>query len=93
MVIKIDGTEKEFIIDTGSPVKMIPPEKEILKDPKILPITRKYQDVNKNEVKLTGKITVESKSRGIRNYLPMLVTKREDIKPLLGMEPENYHKT
>ena len=49
-------------------------------------ITRKYQDVNENEVKFTAKITLESESRGIRKSLSMHITEREDIKPLLGMD-------
>ena len=37
-------------------------------------------------MKLAGKITVEAESRGIRKNLTMLITKREDIKPLLDMD-------
>ena len=66
MTIKNDGTEKKIIIDTGSPVTIIPPEKEIMKNRKILPVTKKYQDLNRNEVIFTGKITVEAESKGIR---------------------------
>ena len=51
MTIKTEGTEKEFIIDTGSPVTMLPPEKEVLKYKKIKPITIKNLEFNKDEVK------------------------------------------
>ena len=47
---------------------------------------KKDQDVNKNEVNFTGKITVEAQSQGIRVNLSMLNGEREDIKPLLGMD-------
>ena len=83
---KIDGTKKEFIVDTGSLVKIIPPDKEIIKDINILPATKKYQDANKNEVKIPGKITVEGESKGNRKHLSMFITEREDIKSIFGMD-------
>ena len=46
IAIKTDGSEKKFKVDTGSLVTIIRPEKEVVKDKKTLPITRKYQDVN-----------------------------------------------
>ena len=44
-----------------------------------LPITRNWQEVDKNEVKFAGIVTVEAKSRGTRNNLTMLFTERDDI--------------
>ena len=85
MTLKIDGTEEDFIVYTGSLVTIIPPDKEEIKNTKISPI-RKHQDVNKNEVKFAGKITVEAESRRNRKNLTILITEREDIKPLLGMD-------
>ena len=38
MTLKIDGTEKEFIVDTGSPVTILPSDKQIMKDKKLLPV-------------------------------------------------------
>ena len=90
MTIKIDGTEKKLIVDTESPVTIIPPDKEIMKDKKILLVTRKHQDVDKNEVEFTGKITVEAQGRGIRRNLSMLIAESENIKPLLGKEYTIY---
>ena len=49
--IKINGTPKEFIIDTGSPVTIMPLDEQNLKKTEIQKITNRYQDVNKNEVK------------------------------------------
>ena len=62
MTKKIDRTEKEFIVDTGSLVTIMQPHKEIIKDKKKLLVTRTYQVVIKNEDKFNGKITVEAES-------------------------------
>ena len=53
--IKINGTPKEFIIDTGSPVTTIPLDGQIINTTEIQKITNRYQDVNKNEVKIRGR--------------------------------------
>ena len=66
MTIEIDGTKKEFNVDTGSPVTILPPHEEILNEKKLLPLTRKYRDVNKSDIKFTGKSTAETENRGIR---------------------------
>ena len=50
--IKMNGVTKEFIIDTGSPIPIMPPDKRILKSTKIQKVTNRYQDVNKNELKV-----------------------------------------
>ena len=57
--IKINGTPKEFIIDTGSPVTIMPLDEQIMKKVEIQKITNPYQDVNKNEVKFWGKIPAD----------------------------------
>ena len=64
MAIKFNGAEKEFTVDTGSPVTIIPPDKPLIKDKKTLPITRKNQDVNINATNFTGRIMVEAERRG-----------------------------
>ena len=86
MKIKTNETEKEFIVGAGSPATILPRDKEIMKHKKILPITKKYQDVNKKEVKLAAKITVEAEKEEITKKLTMFITERGDIKPLLGMD-------
>ena len=50
---------KEFIIDTGSPITIMPPDERIMKHTEIQKVTNRYQDVNKNEVKFRGKIPVD----------------------------------
>ena len=86
MTVKISGTKKAFSVDIGSPVTVITPDKEIIKNEKISAITRNYQDFINNEVKFAGKITVEAESRGNRKNLIILITESEDIKPLLGID-------
>ena len=56
MTVKNDGIEKLIIVDTGSSVTTLPPDKKITKDRKFSPITTKNQDITENEVKHTGKL-------------------------------------
>ena len=42
---------KEFIIDTGSALTIMPMDKRIEKPTEIEKVTNRYQDVNKTEVK------------------------------------------
>ena len=85
MSIGNDGTDIKVIVDTGSPVAILPPDKEIIKGKKRLPVTKKYQYVNKTEVKIPGNLTVEAESEGIKKIISVLFSKGEDSKLLLGM--------
>ena len=75
--IRSNGTEKEFIVDTGSPVTIIKPDKETIKNNKIIPITKKTSSSTKMKLNLlfVGTITVEAEIGGIRGKLNMLITK------------------
>ena len=53
-VVRVIGVKKEFIIDTGSPISIMPPDERIIKSTEIQKIINRYQDVNKNEVKFRG---------------------------------------
>ena len=86
MTVKIDRTEKDFIVETGLPVKIIPPDKKLAEDKKNLIITIKYHEVKRKKVNFAGKITVEAQTRGIAKNLTMLFTERENIKPLIGID-------
>ena len=55
----INGTEKTFIIDTGSPISITPADKEIMKETEIQKIKHRYQDVNKNEVEFRAKRPID----------------------------------
>ena len=68
MTVKIDGTEKSHCRHGISGYNHTTGRK-IFKDKKILPRTKNYQDVNKNEVKFAGKIMVEAENKELeRNY-------------------------
>ena len=54
--VKIKGIKKQFIIDIGSPIKLMPPDEEILKSIGKPEVLNKYQDVNHNEEKFRGKL-------------------------------------
>ena len=58
ITVKINGTEKEFIIDTGSPISKMPADNKILTEFEIQKVRHRYQDVNK-KVKFRGKIPVD----------------------------------
>ena len=50
----------------------------------IKPLKERYQDVNKNEIKFLGKIWADIEYNGKIAKLPILITQRDDITPLLG---------
>ena len=57
-LVKVNGIEKKFIVDTGLPISILPVNENIMKRTEIQKVKRRCQDVNKNEVKLRGKIPV-----------------------------------
>ena len=86
MTVKINGSPKKFIVDTGSPVTIMPMDKKILNTKDIQKINNRYQDINKNEVKFLGKIMVETEYENNKPKLPILITERTDVTPLIGMD-------
>ena len=80
----INGKKQKFIIDTGSPVTIMPYDQKI-HTKEIKPMKERYQDVNKNEFKFSRKIWVTAEYNGTSTELPMLITKRNGITPLLGV--------
>ena len=84
MTILNDGSEREFIVDTGSTVTKLPSDKKI-KYKKILLIKKTIQTSMKTTLNSTGRL--QKKSRvGEFKKIPMVITEREDIKPLLCMD-------
>ena len=81
----INGKKQKFIIDTGSPVIIMPYDQKKHKTKEIKPMKERYQDVNTNEIKFMGKTWVTAEYNGVSTKLPMLITKRNDITPLLGV--------
>ena len=45
---KINGVMKEFIIDTGSLISLMPPDERIMRSIEMQKKSNRYQDVNKN---------------------------------------------
>ena len=85
-VAKINGIEKERIVDTGSPISIMPVDEKIMKATEIQKVKRRYQDVNKNEVKFRGKTPANIEYEYNKQKMQILITERNDITPLLGMD-------
>ena len=78
-ILLVDGQPIEFIIDTGSPVTIIPP----IINPKQIKATSKcFVDVNKNPIKFKGKATVEVKTEKTKVTLPILITEKKNTQPI-----------
>ena len=84
-VVKVNGIKIEFIIDTGSPISIMPPDERVMKSTEIQKITNRYQDVNKNDVKFRGKSPINIEHENDKQKMEILITERTDIIPLLGM--------
>ena len=82
----INGISKEFIIDTGSPISLMPPDERITKSTERQKITNRHQDVNKNEVKFREKVPVNVEYENNKQKMEVLTTERTDMTPLLGMD-------
>ena len=57
-----------------------------MKESEIQKVRHWYQDVNKNEVKFRGKIPVDIEYENNKQKIHLLITERNDITPLLGMD-------
>ena len=81
-ILLVEGQPIEFIIDTGSPVTIIPP----IINPKEIKATSKcFVDVNENPIKFKGEAMVEVKTEKTKITLPILITKK-NTQPLLGLD-------
>ena len=85
-MLKINEVTKEFIIDTGSPKSLMPPDERITKSTEIQKITNRKQDKNKNEVKFKEKIPVNVEYENNKQKMETLITERTDMTPLLGID-------
>ena len=83
--ININGKKQKFIIDTGSPVTIMPNDITLYKAEDIQPLKERYQDVNKTEIKFLGKVWSNIENNNTQTNLPLLITKRTDITPLKGV--------
>ena len=57
-----------------------------MKPTELQKVSNRYQDVNKNEVKVWGKIPVNIEYENNKQKLEILITERTDITPLSGMD-------
>ena len=74
----------KFIIDSGSPVTLIPKSLFNRITP-LKPLKTEYRDVNDNRIKFEGKTTATVEINGKRNDLEILITTKK-TNPLLGLD-------
>ena len=82
-ILLVHGQPIEFIIDTGSPVTVIPP---IINPIEMKKTTKTFVDVNKNPIKFKGEAMVEVKTEKSKETLPILITENKNTQPLLGID-------
>ena len=75
--LKISETKQKFTI--------MPNNSQLYKTGNLRPIKERYQDVNKNEIQFLGKECMDVEHGGKRIKLPLLITKGNNITPLLGV--------
>ena len=82
-ILLVDGQRIEFIIDTGSPVTIIPP---IITPKQIKATSKCFVDVSKNLIEFKGEAIVEVKTEKTKVMLPILITEKKNTQPLLGLD-------
>ena len=82
-ILLVHGQPIEFIIDTGSPVTIIP---QIIKPKEIKATSKCFVDVNKNPIKFQGEAMVEVRTEKTKSILPILITEKKNTQPLLGLD-------
>ena len=82
--VLVNNRPIKLIIDTGSPVTLIPKSK-FNKVTTLKPITVDYRDVNDIKIKFEGKSTTNVEMNGTKHQLEILVTTR-NTHPLLGLD-------
>ena len=82
-ILSVEGQPIEFIIDTGSPVTIIPQNI----NPKEIKMTSKcFVDVNKTPINFKGEAMVEVKTERTKVTLPIIITEKENTQPLLVLD-------
>ena len=82
--VLVNNRPIKFIIDTGSPVTLIPKSK-FNKVTTFKPITVDYRDVNDNTIKFEGRTTANVELDGTKQQLELLVTTK-NTHPLHGLD-------
>ena len=84
LTILNDGSERKFIVVTGSTVTKLTSDKKN-KIQENITDKKNYPDVNKNDVKFNGKITIEVESRRIKNTNGYYRTRRHKAITMYGL--------
>ena len=82
-ILLVHGQPIEFIIDTGSPVTIIPP---IITPNEMKETTKIFVVVIKNPIKFKGEAMVEVKTEKSKETLPIFITENKNTQPLLGLD-------
>ena len=84
VILLVQGQPIEFIIDTGSPVTIIPP---IISPEEVHKTTKSFVDENKNPIKNSKvEAMVEVKTEKSKEVLPILFTENKNTQPSLGLD-------
>ena len=82
-ILLVQGQPIEFVIDTGSPVTIIP---LIISPTEIHKTTKCFVDVNKNPINFESEAMVEVETEKSKEILPILITKNKNSPPLMGLD-------
>ena len=80
----VNNRPNKFIVDSGSPVTLIP-KSQFNKLTPLRPLETEYRDVNDNRIRFEGKTTAKVEINGTRKELELLVTTKK-TDPLLGLD-------
>ena len=80
VTLLVNNATKKFIIDSGSPVTLIPNEIT-----KVQKMNNDYKDVNDNKIEFIEQTNATVKTNTTTLQLPLLITKA-NITPLLGLD-------
>ena len=80
----VNNATIKFIIDSGSPVTLIP-QRLFNKITKVEELKTNYKDVNDNKIDFLGQTKALVKTNGTTLQLPLLTTKA-NITPLMGLD-------
>ena len=91
--VKVNGIEKEFIVDTGSPISIMPAGESILKKTEKQKIKHRYQNVNKNELKLRGQIPTDIEYENIKQKMQILDWMKEFNLTIRNIRTDENHQS
>ena len=84
VTVLVNNRPIKFIIDSGSPVTLIPKQK-FNGISTIYPLNEEYRDVNNNKIKFEGKTMANIEIDGEKKKLELLITTKR-TNPLLGLD-------